>query len=833
MVLVAGCMGGTTEKTTSGEETGAVSETQKETPQTSTVQESSEGTEQGETTPQPQEVVTDMDKIGSRSHVDLLDFNGVKGIKVYVEGSTWVSDGNAYNTRFTYAPMFYSGGNLYVYQYADESFSYAYQDGNLKVYPFVVIAVPVNAVDFTMGGPSGTILVVSDDGTLHFLSYDTDETKRWPEDSPKVVYFSKVKVHETWNLGVKRVAAGSDGDDEYVYYIAWGNNKAYIIGMSAEETIKLADGEGEKPQPKEFAFDSPIDDVLIGKNGIYVLSGGKLYVINIVNGPEGLEVTDSVEMPGAHQVSLDTSEYSDYLALYDGSTVLVIRVSKGRIRDKMDYSLEGFDRVQIYVRSSAIDLTAVKGTHMVFYDVGIEGEIKFEEIGYVELPAEPVWFEGSYPYGDTTVVLWDKEGKYYQLAAKLETGQITETQESGETGTGESGYESESSEESSSKASSSIENSLKDFLENAYTVEGLVYTKDGYNYRGIKITPKTGKLYYFPYGYEDVVFLVHEDKVLSIVPWDSDFFDGKTDSPVINPYDQGKIDLTLLPAKAKLYYSIPNGDYAAMVDENGMLHILMGLERHSENDIDWYTFNSNVVYDFDASGITIQYFWSSYLFFAWKDNELRIYIYDSDSAYKMWNEGANITVEPRVYELPGKVREVNPYIGDQFIVVLTDEGTYVIPNPLGYYGEDTNVYQIDDRVEFIGAYHYWYLSELVAYSNDQLYGLKVEYSESQRTVGVNKGPYVAVSDVVGLYGAYDQDSYLSVSTSSGTLMVYQHAWNDQTQSYEFALRKTFYLLAPLVSFTFDYRPEWDWTKVLGLGADGSFYNFEIQGPGEG
>ena len=822
IVLVAGCTGGTTEKPTSS--TSPPSTTQGTTGGSQTT---TSGTV--ETSTGTSGKVTSLEEIAGRGHVELLSGNGV-GIKVYVDGSSWVSNGNAYNTRFDYAPMFYSGGNLYVYQYADESFSYAYEDGTLRAYPFIVLDVPVKGVDFTLGGPSGSILVVSEDGTLHFISYDTDEYQKWPEDKPKVAYFKKIKVHETWPLGVEKVVAGSDSGDEYVYYVAWSKDRAYVIGMTAEEASKLARGEGSKPKAKEFKFDS-IQDVLIGGEGIYVLSGGKLYIINIADGPGGLGITGTVET-NARQVSLDTGEDYDYVALYNGSAVLVMRVSKGKVKEKASYPLRGFERVQVYVRSGDVDVTAVKGNEMAFYDVSL-GRTNLELIGYVQLPAGAKWFEGSYPYADTTVVLWDENGNYYKFAANLTAGQSGGTTASNETGTsgtsegsGETGTETQTSTPPTPAGSAS---SLNGFLENAYTVEGLIYTRDGYSYRGIKITPKLGRLYYFPYGYDSVVFLVYENKVLSIVPWDSDFFDGTTDKPSIDPHDTGAVDLILLPAKARLYYSLPNGDYAVMVDQNGRLHILMGLNRHVGDDVEWYTFMGDAVYDFNASGIVAQSFWSSYLVFAWKGSELRVYIYNSDTASKMWNGEANVTVEPRVYSLPGRIWEVNPYIADQFIVVLTDEGTYLIPNPVGYYKDDTNVYRIDDRVDLIGAYHYWYLNELLAYSNGKLYGLAPDYSSGK--VSVEKGPYLDVPNAVGLYGANDQDEFIALSLSDGTLGLYQHAWNDQKQAYEFAFRKNLYLPAPLVRFTFDHRPEWNWTRVLGLGADGSFYNFEVQGAG--
>ncbi|GAB6135503.1 hypothetical protein [Thermococcus prieurii] len=837
VVLAAGCMGGTTEKPTSSEGGTAIATSPSAAHEaTGGSQTTSSGT--AETSTGTSGTVTSLEEIASLGHVELFRGNGV-GIKVYVEGSSWVSSGNAYNTRFDYAPMFYSGGNLYVYQYADESFSYAYEDGTLKEYPFIVLAIPVKGVDFTLGGPSGSILVVSDDGTLHFISYDTDEYQKWPEDKPKIAYFRKIKAHETWKLGVENVVAGSDGSDEYVYYVAWGGNKAYVIGMTAEEALKLARGDGSKPQAREFTFDSGIKDVLIGNDGIYVLSGGKLYIINIADGPGSLGITETVDAAGAGQMSLDTGENYDYLALYNGSTVLVMRVSEGRVKEKASYPLTGFERVQVYVRSGDIDLTAVKGGEMVFYDVSL-GSTSLERMGYVALPAGVKWFEGSYPYAGATVVLWDENGNYYKFAANLTTGQGGGTSGgSNETGTSETsggsgtengsgGTETETSTQSTStpSASTSSEGSLKYFLENAYTVEGFVYTRDGHSYRGIKIRPKLGRLYYFPYGYDSVIFLVYGDKVLSIVPWDPDFFDGTTDKPSIDPYDTGAVDLILLPVKARLYYSLPNEDYAAMVDQNGRLHILMGLKRHVGDEIEWYTFMSDAVYSFNASGIVAQSFWSNYLVFAWKGSELRVYIYNSDATSEMWNGEANVTVEPRVYSLPGRIREVNPYIADQFVVVLTDEGTYILPNPVGRYKDDTNVYRIDGRVDLIGAYHYWYLDELLAYSNGKLYGLAPDYSNGK--VSVEKGPYTTVPSVVGLYGANDQDEFIALSLGDGTLAVYQHVWNDQKQGYEFAFRKNLYLPAPLVRLTFDYRPDIKWTRILGLGTDGSFYNFEVR-----
>lgn len=838
VVLVAGCMGGTSEKSTGGGQTG-------------TSQQTTAGGNQGTTGESPSEsggTVSSPEEIGQRGHVELFNENGLKGITVHVDGSSWMSNGNAYNTLFDYAPMFYSGGNLYIYQYSDESFSQVYTDGTLEVYPFIVLKMPVKGVEFTFAGPQDSILTVGADGKLYLVVYDLDERKSWPsEDDRKVVYFYKTKRVESWDLNVKHVAAGSEKDDEYVYYVAWNGNEVYVIGWSSEDLFDYTRGEGQKAEAKRFSFDN-VRDVLVGKQGIYVLSGGKLYVINTVDGPEGVKVSAEVDVGENAQLSLDEGSDYDLVSVYDGKTLKLMVFEDGKLDEdyQAEIKLEGYESVYVYLPSSGVEFVALKGNRAYFYTF----DFTYHEttlVGYLDLPVKPVWASGHIDGWDVGVIaFWGDDGKYYRLFEVLKTEQTGESQsgesegtaeESGGSGTssgtsGESGGStSTGTSESGQGTEASFEDQLKNFLENAYTVEGLVYAKEGYSYRGIKITPRTGRLYYFPYGYENTLFLLDGDKVIRIVPWDQDFFDGKTDNPNIDPHDTGSVRITLLPAKAKLYYAIPNGDYAVMVDENGKLHVLMGLEWHSGNDVEWSTFKSDVVYDFDASGVLIQSFWSNYLFYAWKDNELRIYVYNPDTAYKMWDEGANITVEPRVYSLPDRIREVNPYIADDFIVVLTDEGTYLVPNPVGHYGEDTNIYRIDDRVDLIGAYHYWYLNELLAYSNGKLYGLAPDYSDTEKTMTVEKGSYVSISNVVGLYGDYGGEEFIALSLSDGKLPVYQHTWNDQKRAYEFALRKTFYLPAPLVKFTFDYRPEWDWIKVLGLGADGSFYNFEIQGGG--
>ncbi|GEM_PF-3014873 len=849
IVLVAGCMGGTTEKTASGEETGTVSETQKET---STVQESPGEVMQTttpETTSQPQERTTDIADIGTKAHIRLFNSSGLAGIEVHVDGATWVSNGNAYNTLFDYAPMFYSGGNLYIYQYVDESFSQVYTDGTLEVYPFIVLKMPVNGVEFTFAGPQDSILTVGTDGKLYLIVYDLDERKNWPsDDDKKIVYFYKTKRVESWDLNVKHVAAGSEKNDEYVYYVAWNGNEVYVIGWDYENLLDFTKGEGQKAEAKRFSFDN-VRDVLIGKQGIYVLSGGKLYVMNTVDGPDGVEVSAEFDVGENAQLSLDEGGDYDLVSLYDGKTLKLMVFEDGKLDEdyQAEIKLEGYESVYVYLPSSGVEFVALKGNRAYFYTF----DFTYRETtlaGYLDLPVKPVWASGYIDGWDVGVItFWGDDGKYYRLFEVLKTSegesQSGESEgtagESGGSGTssgtsGESGGStSTGTPESGQGTEASFEGQLKNFLENAYTVEGLVYSRDGYNYRGVKITPKTGKLYYFPYGDESVLFLIECDKVIWIVPWDLDFFEGSTDNPRIDPHNTGSVRLILLPARARLYYSVPNDDIAMMVDKSGKLHILAGWEeRHSENDVVWETFKGDAVYDFDAEGLSIYpSYWDNHEFIVWKGTELRVYIYDGDTLFHKLKEGINVTVEPKVYTLPERIREVNPYLPDDFIVVLTEGGTYLIPDPLGHYSEDTNVYRIDDRVDLIGAYHYWYLDELLAYSNGQLYGLAPDYSDTERKMTIEKGPYVSISNVVGLYGDNDQDEHFALSTSDGTLMVYQRTWNNQRQAYEFALRKTFYLPAPLVKFTFDYRPEWDWIKVLGLGADGSFYNFEIQGGG--
>ncbi len=271
-----------------------------------------------------------------------------------------------------------------------------------------------------------------------------------------------------------------------------------------------------------------------------------------------------------------------------------------------------------------------------------------------------------------------------------------------------------------------------------------------------------------------------------------------------------------------------------MVDQSRRLHILLGLKRKDEiNHVYVYVFKSDAVYNFDADGVSIgPGLYGNRVFIAWKDNELRLYVYSDEQAYKMWDKGANITVEPLVYTLPEKIVRVNPYLDHNynFIVVTTDEGTYLVPNPSGHYSDDRNIYRIFGKNEFVGGVHYWGIGDLIVYSGGKLYKLEADYSESKRKMEVTIESTISVPNVVGLYGEYDHESENNIllSLSDGTLLAYTYKWDDTIKGYTFKQLKTFNLGIPLKAFYSDFRPGNGLLALRGLGSNGHFYLFDAR-----
>ncbi|NPA47083.1 MAG: hypothetical protein GXO14_00370, partial [Thermococci archaeon] len=589
---------------------------------------------------------------------------------------------------------------------------------------------------------------------------------------------------------------------------------------------RLAGGNAAKPEVRVFKFRSPVKGAFVGHEAIYVLAGGKMWMISALEGETGLKVEGSVDIGGS-QVSLDTGGI-DAFSAYDGETLRVYLIRNASVVNELTLNLPGFESAQIHVSGTDVSVIAQRGSYLAFYHPS-GGRLVLE--GYLRLPVRPVWFNG-YVSGHAYVTLWGSDGVSYMLRGKLseEMGNQTNSGRTETTSTGSSretvtstGTTTETTTGTSTRAT--MEAELKRFLKDSYSVYGIVYSLNGYDYRGIRLTPKTGRLYYYPYGDDDSVYLVSGRYVLRIAPWDGNFFGGDRNTPVVDPEDQ---TLIVLPAAARLYYSIPNGDNAIMVDSGGKLHVLVGLREVHGSDISWNVFMSNAVYDFDAEGLGLYTYGKYVTYIAWRGNELRLYVYDDDEDYEMHTRGANLTVRPRVYRLPGRILEVNPYLDPDFLVIRTDEGTYVLPTPYGHYGNDTNVYRIDGYVRFIGFYSYGGINELIAYSGGRLYTLEADYSEYGKNVTVKKGSFLDVSNVVGVYGASDQDEYVAVSEKDGTLKVYQRVWNSGRGRYEFVLRREFSFKAPFRRFVFDYRPEHGWMRTMGTGSDGSFYIYEVR-----
>ncbi|WP_456366243.1 hypothetical protein [Thermococcus sp.] len=361
-------------------------------------------------------------------------------------------------------------------------------------------------------------------------------------------------------------------------------------------------------------------------------------------------------------------------------------------------------------------------------------------------------------------------------------------------------------------------------LGETFEVQGLNFTKGDYRYFGLRLTPKKGHLEYFPYGDDGYLYQITGKYVLRIYPYDSDYWSGESSTPEIEMPTPD-----LLPEKPKAFYGVPNGDDYLFAGKDGKLHLLVGYGGETEvNGITVNTFKAHVIYDFDATGVVIDKGDNEYI--AWNGRTMRVYAYTSDEHYEMWDRGEEILVEPHEYRFPSHIIEVNPYLDDDFIVVRTADGLYIVPKPNGRYGDDASVYPVlRTYVKFVGAIHYWGIGSLVAYYEDTLHLLEVDYNHDGHKIQVSVNSPVKVRNVIGMYGPNSQEPYVILSTIDGNLLVYDYVWDDEKENYVFKPVKSYRLGAPLVRFYADYREDWNWIRVLGLSRDGTFYNLEISG----
>ena len=434
--------------------------------------------------------------------------------------------------------------------------------------------------------------------------------------------------------------------------------------------------------------------------------------------------------------------------------------------------------------------------------------------------------------GSNTGTTGEKEESH-----KSETPSMTETFSETSTAPGESSSETTSAEWDQTETSSPgqgttpTEGELKNFFDHSYSLGTLSFTEGDYDYKGMKIIPEKGRLYYFPYT-SSLVYLVSGKIILAVSPWDDDFLMGSKATPEIGQSSKFLIVLPIEPEKLSILTGEGTIPSIIATDGEGRLHIFIDPQQVEGDEINWYIPAGHVVYNFDATGVGIgeygTYREDYNIYLAWKGRELRVYTY-SHRTLEDIEEGKNVTVEPAVYTLPEEIRDANAMLYDNFILVLTGGGTYLVPSPYGRYANDTNVYRIDGRVDMITGCGTWGEASadptnmsFTVYSSGRLYVLRVLYSEEGRKVTVTREASMNAPNIVGIFSpmTIDGSQIVAVSDSSGALKVYHINWSKETGRKEFNLLQQFKPGVPLVKFRFG---NFLGAMANGVGRDGAFY----------
>ena len=814
MVVASGCMGGTGEGT-STQQLGETSQTGG--------YETSTGVQTSGGSSLPSETGTGgIEGLYGLTHVEYSS-DGTKWVSVWVDNAQWESSSPGFHFMTPESPWFYSSGHLFLFEYGGETLYEYAKENDETPQPWIIMKVPYEGIDFHRGGLRASIVVLDRNGKLHLLLYNTDKIEEWPSTGDlKTLYFPEVEKEFSWDVGGNHLVTGWDYDENYIYYVTWGGNRVWIVGFTNEEFTDLVEYNGKKPEPKVFTFDSSVKGVIIGDHGIYIWEGNRVHAFKLAT-PDSLEESATVEVPETDLYSQYFGEYDDVLCFYDGEKVNMFRFSDGQLQERETVTLPGYD----YVRCDPKDfeLIAFKGNRVDFYSYDSSIDVTEYE-GTLSLPAE---VKIGYAYisteGDAYAHFWGTDGKYYMV-----NGELGEEGPAGtSTGTpSESETETQTPTQTSTSTTTPGGSGSGDILQNPFEVDGIDFTRGDYKYFGIKVVPREGYLMYFPYGDESYLYQLVGRYVFRIYPWPYDYWNGYSSEPELEVPTPD-----LLPEEPKVFYGVPNGDDYLLAGKDGKLHILVGYGDETEvNGITVDTFKTHIAYDFDADGVVIDKVYNEYI--AWKGNILRVYAYTDDEHYAMWDEGDEIYVDPVEYEFPERIIEVNPYLDEDFLVVRTEGGLYLTTKPSSNYADDPYIYRIvEGYVDFVGAIHYWGIWDLIVYKDGTLYHLDVEYSPDEYRMELTVDAQIDIPDVIGLYGPDSQEPYFVVSTSDGRLLVYEYVWDDGKQGYVFKLAKSYDLGIPLVKFYADYRPEWDWIKVLGISEDGTFYNLEITGPNAG
>ncbi|ASJ17185.1 hypothetical protein A3L04_08945 [Thermococcus chitonophagus] len=224
-----------------------------------------------------------LEKIPDLYDIKLVNFGQLKGFEVEIKGDYGYKNVHDWLQIRVYEPAglpsaYVSFGNYLVRIYtcipcAEDSLK---EQKVKNVYSYIYI-LPEEPKDFTIGGYSGELLMVGKSGKLYALYGRL--TEKIDETHYKVTY----KMNISWDLNVEGV--NLVGWRNVYNYIAWGDNKIYIIQYDSDYLYQALNEGGtlEAKEPIVVELPEKVEKVyMIGGPIILIKTEKSIYVYDIM-----------------------------------------------------------------------------------------------------------------------------------------------------------------------------------------------------------------------------------------------------------------------------------------------------------------------------------------------------------------------------------------------------------------------------------------------------------------------------------------------------------------------------------------------------------------------
>ncbi|AFK22046.1 hypothetical protein [Pyrococcus sp. ST04] len=670
VVVVSGCVGKTSPTGSPQQET--YSEQIETSTPTPTSQE------------QPKEESLTLEEIFSLVHFEGID-NGIKGLKIWVEGATWVSDSNSFKAQFPPDNLFYSRGVLYVINNTPEYGGGYIESGKVGRVYYIALRVPFELKEASYSGLPMAIVALDERGTLHLVKYSSNY-EYWPsEDNPQVQYLRDVEGDITWDLGANRLISGPDYSMEYAYYVAWNNKKLYTLTFTGESLNDLLEGIGEKPSPKEFHF-SDIKDVVIGWNGIYVLSGEGLTVIKLGDEPE---ISENYRVTG-YMMSVQLSR-SDIVAVYDGSKLTLIWVRDGEVESSKEFSLPGYEKVFIHLPQrddlETVEISGINGKLIDFYT--ISGN-RIEKVFSGELPERPTWLVATKEEenGGIMVSFWGEDKAFYYLWIREGGEKVEEFTKT----------EAPSESTKTKTTTETPEENLFSYFEiktvHLDNLEGVaIEVKDAPTFRNVKPW-FVGKGGYEVSDLSEAYFAVgNKLYVFSGVGLKNKYVDGED----VTSSFSGEV--YILPAGVK---DLAYGSKIFFVSTDGKLYLAYDFESDEVNreDATLYIrkYTKWVSWSLNVEGVTAMSSGDYHNYVAWTGTKIYIFVYSNDDLFYADEEGLE-AVKPKTFTLPENIEAVFVDRYGYGLIIRTENALYFLDTSGRYGYGKWHLYKLGEDLE--------------------------------------------------------------------------------------------------------------------------------------